>query len=317
MPTEITIAFWNVQNLFQPGTVARGPQSQAELDKKLSVLANEVNDFFSSDGPDLLGLAEVHDRDIFDALADLLGDDYLRIWEGASQSDQTGLGVLARESAFEDFTLLDVFRPTAGSRPRSLLTACKPDGASASFVFCVNHWKSRMGVPETNNEDRLETANWVAEQLKTSPIECAVVAGDFNAEPYEEPFAGKLRGRRNFRGAFSTSDAFFMYNTAWKFLGEPVLWEEFDVAGYAETRPSASHDASTVNLFDHLLVSKRAMRDGTLTLQESTVEFLCNDVTSRHNTHGVLRPKRWKYESATDFEGSSDHFPLLARFDVA
>jgi endonuclease/exonuclease/phosphatase family metal-dependent hydrolase len=317
MPDELSVAFWNVQNLFQPQVVSRGPGDQDELDTKLDVIAGEIDGFFGGDGADLIGLAEVNDRNVFDELAGRLGDVYLKLWEPAYRTDQTGLGVLARKSVFEDFTLLDVFRPTTAARPRSLVAACKVGGASAGFLFVVNHWKSRMGSAEIGNLDRLETANWISDRLKNSPIECTMLIGDFNAEPYEEPFNGKLKGRRNFRGAFVSHDAYFLYNTAWKFLSEPVHWKDFDVAGYEEERPTASHDASTVNLFDHLLVSKHALKNGTLTLREETVELLCNDVTARPNSHGQWRPKRWKYQSPAEHVGSSDHFPLLAKFHIS
>jgi hypothetical protein len=40
---NLNVAFWNVQNLFEPSVVARGPQSQTELDEKLDVLADVIN----------------------------------------------------------------------------------------------------------------------------------------------------------------------------------------------------------------------------------------------------------------------------------
>ena len=62
---SLNVAFWNVQNLFEPGIVSRGPQTPAELDEKLAVLGDVINAFFGGDGPDVLGLAEVNTKRIF------------------------------------------------------------------------------------------------------------------------------------------------------------------------------------------------------------------------------------------------------------
>ena len=39
----LQVALWNVQNLFEPVVVERGPQSQAELDEKTVVLAGVIS----------------------------------------------------------------------------------------------------------------------------------------------------------------------------------------------------------------------------------------------------------------------------------
>ena len=96
MPSQINVAFWNVQNLFEVGAVSRGPQTQQELDEKLDVLAAEIDGFFDGDGPDLMGLAEVHTLSVFNNLVDRLSGDYRRIWESAVYDDHTGLGLIAQ-----------------------------------------------------------------------------------------------------------------------------------------------------------------------------------------------------------------------------
>lgn len=318
MAAEVNVAFWNVQNLFEPEAV-RGPDTQAELDAKIGVLADITNSMFNGQGPDLLGLAEVHTRSVFDHLAEHMDGPFRRLWEPASRFDHTGLGILARQSIFSDLTLLEVQRPdgVGNARPRSLIASCRLRGSSSSFLFVVNHWKSRRGLPSETDADRRETANWLGTYLaETSPIECALVIGDFNAEPFEAPFHGKLRGRRTFRGAFSPGSAANLYNTAWRFLAEEALWEDANVDEYQEHRPTSSHGDSGDALFDHLLVAKRALRDGPLALREKTVQFVCNPTTARRNRFGVLRPRGWTFNADGSHEGSSDHFPLIASFQV-
>jgi hypothetical protein len=114
---ELNVAFWNVQNLFEPGVVQRGPQSTAELDEKLDVLGDVINAFFDGTGPDVLGLAEVNTKRIFLDLVRRLHGAYLHVWEDPGTSDQTGLGLIVRESRFVDLTVLNTQRPSVASRP--------------------------------------------------------------------------------------------------------------------------------------------------------------------------------------------------------
>ncbi len=77
--TTLNVAFWNVQNLFEPGVVARGPQSRVELDEKLDVLGGVINEFFAGDGPDLLGLAEVQQERLLRELVSRLNHSYIHV----------------------------------------------------------------------------------------------------------------------------------------------------------------------------------------------------------------------------------------------
>src|SRR5438309_11725984 len=108
---HLNVAFWNVQNLFEPAVIARGPQSPTELDEKLDVLAGVIDAFFGGDGPDLLGLAEINTERIFLELVRRLKHPYLHVWEDPGTRDQTGLGLMARESRFVDVMVLKTQRP--------------------------------------------------------------------------------------------------------------------------------------------------------------------------------------------------------------
>ena len=143
---DLNVAFWNVQNLFEPGVVPRGPQSSTELDEKLDVLGDVINAFSDGNGPDLLGLAEVNTKRIFFDLIRRLNGSYFHVWEDAGMSDQTGLGLIARESRFVDLTLLDTQRPSVASRPRSMIVRCELLGKPEPFLVVVNHWKSRLAA---------------------------------------------------------------------------------------------------------------------------------------------------------------------------
>lgn len=312
---DLNVAFWNVQNLFEPGIVARGPRSQIELDEKLDVLGDVINAFFDGAGPDVLGLAEINTERILLDLVRRLNGPYIRIWADAGTNDQTGLGLIARESRFLDLTLIDTQRPSVASRPRCIIVRCQLIGEAEPFLAVVNHWKSRLGPTAIHNADRLQTADWLGDYLANTSVEtCVLVLGDFNAEPFEAPFSElRLRGRRTFSNAlWSNSTPAYLYNTAWKIMTEPETWEVASQSGYVESRPKTTCGDSGATVFDQLLVSGRALRNGPLTLRERTLNLFHNHArTCRASSTGVLRPCKWDYVSD---QGSSDHFPLLATF---
>ncbi len=116
---NLNVAFWNVQNLFAPGIIARGPQSQTELDEKLDVLSDVIDAFFGGNGPDVLGLAEVNSEQILLDLVGRLNSSYVHVWEDPGTNDQTGLGLIVRESRFANLNLLATQRPSVACDPEA------------------------------------------------------------------------------------------------------------------------------------------------------------------------------------------------------
>jgi len=50
---------------------------------------------------------------------------------------------------------------------------------------------------------------------------------------------------------------------------------------------------------------------------EGTIKCYIKDkINSEQNRNGVLFPKPWQFNSAADFGGASDHYPLLAEIEV-
>jgi hypothetical protein len=318
---QLTFAFWNVANLFEPLAVPRGPQSEAELVAKLAALAGVLAAIDNGNGPHLLGLAEVGTERIFDMLHAALPSEYIAVWEPAPRIDLTGLGLAARSDHFASIQIVDVERPSMFARPRVLLTRCELIGQPEPVFVAVCHWKSRMQQGGTDpTQEQLASARWLAERL--GPMDrgtCVVVLGDFNAEPFEPPFndAG-LRCRRHFSSILAgTATPAHLYNTAWQALPEPDAWEDLTAAGMKVTRPRTSHDASPPVIFDQLLVSRAALRLGPIRLLEQTVRYhVVDGVNSVRRSSGNLAPLRWTFDPGGAHSGCADHYPLLAEFMV-
>jgi endonuclease/exonuclease/phosphatase family metal-dependent hydrolase len=320
MPSELRIAFWNVQDLFEPSVVSRGPQSLQELNAKLENLAKAIQQFFACQGPDMLAIAEVHTQRILRDLESRVNlGPVIRVWEPSGFADQTGLAVLARLSRFSSIHVIAVQRPTVLARPRAMILECSLAGRPEPFLFVVNHWKSRMpSAPISDKADREQTADWLGQFLANERRTRNVIAvGDFNAEPFEAPFGElRLRARRTFSPAlWSRATPAYLYNPAWKYLSEPDAWELSRAPAYKASRPKSSHGNDLV--FDQILLSGAILRGGMMRFLESKLEYVTiNQLTSRYNRNGGLVPMQWRFTSSVEYSGTSDHFPLAATFEL-
>lgn len=319
---NLHVAFWNVQNLFEPKPGGKGPADDRELDAKLDTLATVIDGLFEGDGPDLLGLAEVETAGVLASLERRLRSRYLRLFEPGPDR-WTGLSVLARVEHFADIDRVKAYRewdrsPQDRSMPRYLAARCQLKQGGEPIVFVVNHWRSRLGGPDAASERR-KTARDLGDWLASKQDDpCVVVVGDFNAEPFEEPFGDfGLRAARHFSpDLWAQLAPACLYNTAWRFLCEPDPWEVVEAGGsaYDAPRPMTTYADPPPVLLDQLLVSGRALRGGPITLLEQTVGYACAGVAVPA-AGGHKRPARWTYAEGRG-SGASDHFPVVATFRI-
>ena len=156
--------------------------------------------------------------------------------------------------------------------PRYMIARCQLKQGGEPFVFVVNHWRSRRGGDDAACERR-KTARDLGDWLAGAQDDtCVVAVGDFNAEPFEEPFGVLgLRSVRHFSpDLWAQLAPACLYNTAWRFLCEPDPWEVVEAGGaaYVAPRPMTTYASPTPVLLDQLLVSGRALRGGPITLLE-------------------------------------------------
>jgi endonuclease/exonuclease/phosphatase family metal-dependent hydrolase len=200
-----------------------------------------------------------------------------------------------------------------------MLVRCELPGVGEPFLLSVNHWKSRLhNAGVSSDADRMQTARWLGSKLAARTREtCVVVLGDFNAEPTEPPLRDVgIGAERHFSKVLRwRTPPVRLYNTAWRLMAEPRLWEDTRAGHPAEPRPKTTVSAS-FSVFDQIMVSAAALRRGPIELVEGSVCCACTAVTSEHNARGILRPRRWEEAAPGSFVGASDHFPLLATFII-
>lgn len=184
----------------------RAPKSQAELEAKLDRIAEVLN----GETPHRIALAEVQSLGLLERLHARLSGTFDVLWEDGPPEGATvgtGLAVLAGPTIFDEMSKVDVYRPTRWMRPRALnveLSVASALGRGGRFLLSCNHRKSRMRYGNVDPaSDQNDTAEWLGDQLAGyDRTDCAVVVGDFNAEPWEPAFGDfKLRSRRTCSGA--------------------------------------------------------------------------------------------------------------------
>lgn len=326
MIDPLHVAFWNVQNLFEPPVarkIGRGPRTVRERNAKLDRLASVIDGFFNGAGPDLLALAEVSGRQMFDDLIGRLSGSFsFRVWEESPLSGTTGLGIVGRDARIAGLTLLDQWRPQYAARPRILLVECLLGGVPRPIQVVVNHWKSRLPNPDPNGltdwQDRDDGARWLGNRLAQGGPQCVIMLGDLNCEPTEGPLNSLfLSGVRHATTAIhSRAAASVLYNTAWRFWIDPDPWQH-PRANYRASRPKTTFGArGPAVIFDQLLVSKDALLGRPLSLREAMIHYHPDPRVYRHVRGGHIRPVPWAARGGGVYVGASDHLPLLATFDV-
>jgi endonuclease/exonuclease/phosphatase family metal-dependent hydrolase len=299
----LTIATWNLENLFSPGT-EYGPPDQATHEKKLASLAALIGQI----APDVLAVQEVGDEPAFEDLLSVLGGD----WQAKLSPDADDRGIrvaFLSKLPFEDTERIRAF--PEGTDPVRL----EDDGTTttqmgrgalrvriAGIDLITTHLKSKLltygGRFQPRDEDQRARYAGYALALRTAEAitlrhhatallkagRTVVVLGDLNDEPLAATTQILLGppGSEIGTGGFDTpdkGDAQRLWNLA------PALPE-----GRAFSRIFNGRR----ELIDHILVSHALV---------TTLESADTGTTDLPSISGP-RP-------ASD---GSDHAPVFARF---
>jgi endonuclease/exonuclease/phosphatase family metal-dependent hydrolase len=314
VPT-VTVAFWNVENLFDAVDDPANPGDDEFLPgngwteeryrRKLARLAETI----AAMDPHVLGVAEIENRRV---LEDLVAQAPLRDrgWRIAHREspDKRGIDVgLLYRAPFEvadekaDVVLheIPIDPPTRG-----VLEVRLHAGPDALGVL-VNHWPSRIGGVEKTRELRKKAAGVCrrivherVDAAKGKPDPDLLVMGDLNDNPSDEAVAGVL-GATPEKGVVlgEGPDArYAFWNPMFRFVGEK--------------RPGTITFRGRWSVFDQLAVSRGLLEKEGFELDESSVEIFATDAMKDRDGG----PKRFRrIEGGEWIEGYSDHFPIRAK----
>jgi endonuclease/exonuclease/phosphatase family metal-dependent hydrolase len=303
---EYTIAFYNVENLFDtindPATWDDDFTPEGKLEyttkryqNKLVNLSNVLSSIDKNNLPAIIGLCEVENRSVLDAL---IGQDKLKDAEyGIAHTDSPDARGIDCALLYKKNEFKYLNHNTIGIhfKTRDILHVQGILGAADTLDIFVNHWPSRIGGIAKSEKNRV----FVAEQLKLAvnklqeknPKAKIIIMGDFNDEPNNKSTEEALAATNN----TNTSNPKALYN----------LMYDLKLQGKGTYNYKGNW-----NMLDNLIVSNSLISntDGIHTNHKAgrifTEEWICYK-----NSDGLSLPSR-SYAGPRYFGGYSDHFPV-------
>lgn len=329
------VAFWNLENLFAPeGFPGREPWiarqmasdlngwTQALFDTKIDQLASIIRQMNGAQGPDILGVCEVENAFVLQALAARLNGQInsrnYAVVHADSTRDSRGIDTAfvfdSSMYTFDPNTLFShfVMRRT-GTRDITQVTFTTRGGNE--LVAICNHWPSRSGNPYQSRGYRMtagETLSYWHQRIweergNDMPI---IAMGDFNDDPFDESLRIHARATRERGDVERAQTAVRFYNLAWRYLEQQGL----DHRGAPKRLHGTLYYDGNGNVFDQLLVSRGLLiEDSPLTVDEDTARIeIFPEMVDHRVRYGPIRFGLPKGNAARNVnrDGFSDHFPV-------
>ncbi len=338
------VAFWNLENFFAPeGYTGREPWlakalqrelsgwSEALFRRKLSQLVAIIRQMKGGNGPDILGVCEVENAFVLQALADALN---LALPERRyeplhvdSASDQRGIDTAFlfdanQVSARRDELFSHWVMRRTGTRDITQVTFVT--AAGQELVALANHWPSRSSAagdgPEYSAGFRAtagETlAYWHDRIREKKGDNVAVIAlGDFNDDPFDRSIAIHAQGLRD-KGDVQRARSAKFYNLAWEYLMQTVT----DRNGKQRPLNGTLYFAGDAAMFDQILVSPGLLtgRSGLRVVDGSARIEAYPAAVSHRVGEGPIRFGLPAGDAGKNVnpDGYSDHFPVSVLVEV-
>lgn len=309
---EYTIAFYNVENLFDTindpikwdddfTPEGKLKFTSERYEDKLEKLSKVLSAIDSLSLPTIIGLCEIENRLVIEDLCKekALIDANYKIAH-AESPDKRGIDCALIYKS-EDFKYLNhevigiQFPWEPNYTTRDILHVEGILGRKDTVHIFVNHWPSRRGGQEKSEKNRV----FVAEQLRKSidqiqdknPLAKIIIMGDFNDEPNNVSVTNTLNAGNN-QSSTNPSD---LYNLVYN----------MDVKG-----KGTYNYRGNWNMLDHLIVSNSLInQEKGLTTSYDAARIFNEDWICYKNKDGVLIPSR-TYGGPNYYGGYSDHFPV-------
>lgn len=313
---SLLFAFYNVENLWDPaddpsttGDDEFTPQGRMKwtrerYEKKLAALARVIRDMNDGEGPDLLGICEIENRDVLERLVhEFLPAGRYGIVH-AESPDLRGIDVaILYRSDVVDLKHLTMHRIDLGDGTRPTRDIMEGTFArdGVEFTVLVNHWPSRSGGAAQTEPLRKRAAAAAASVIdslhRLDPDADIVLMGDLNDEPYNASVQDVLDA-----GEYSPGEKFErrMINTAMPVAAEDTIGSYYYDGGW--------------EVIDQIMLSPGALDRRGLTLYEISETIFTPEFLRDSRASPADRPPYRTYIRGTQYiGGTSDHFPVMLR----
>ncbi|MCA9051009.1 MAG: hypothetical protein KDA89_19875 [Planctomycetaceae bacterium] len=167
---KFTVAFWNLQNLFDIDGSALATEmeytpvngwNRRALELRMTQIADVVRSMFSGVGPDLLGLCGVENDRLAGILMEAIGrSDYRLAMTDSVPADGTGTALVFSADVFEPESCATAGHVTSGPwQTRSLLeTELQLKDSAVGLTVLVSHWPSNVSGSSAAEGEHLAAA---------------------------------------------------------------------------------------------------------------------------------------------------------------
>lgn len=343
--SSFNIAFWNLQNLFDTSlseiaadfgfTPANGWTDQAKA-TKISNLATIINGMFDGDGPDILGICEIENKNIANELITALNRSDL-VLAHVDSPDIRGIdcSLIYSEDKFElegipIEHLVHLRYPTRDIFEVRL----KVKANDSELIVLINHWPSRSRGRRETEPYRITVASHcgkiVDEHLKwprSQYIAAAdtadtldklnaqwnrniLIMGDFNDEPYDRSILDELQASKGYdkieenlkksSGRDHTpSVSSYLRKQAYLFNCSWTVGSRPDSGSYY-----FSGSTNTMNMLDQIIISRGLLygESGLRINQNANSEpnFEIYAPLQMRTSSSNVRPKRFQFRKNDD-----------------
>ena len=319
MPTTYSVAWWNLENLFDHRDAPRTEKLQRVIgndlanwtpelrDRKMEQLTSIIRQLGGAQGPDLMGVCEIENATVLELLVDRVKAATGRQYDFVhfDTSDQRGIDIAfifdpARFTAPADqrFQFV-VMRRTA---TREILQVNFQTHQGRTWAVFGNHWPSRSGgqlESEGYRQIAGETLSYFHQRvLEVHGEDTPVLAmGDFNDEPWNRSLVNHALSVQQKAKALNAVSRPLLVNMMWEAAGR---------------REGSLYFDNMPNLLDQFLVNRNMVRaNSTVRAVEGSAQIRAfpemrnaGDYPSPIGFGGIGKNK------PANENGFSDHFPV-------
>ena len=303
---ELYLGFWNVENLFDthddplverdeeftPGSDKQWTEER--LQTKLQNLARVIQEMNDNRGPDILGVCEVENRAVIEALLTQLGS-LGRNYQIIHQDSPSGRGIDCAIIYDDQAVGLKSFRflfVDAGNT-RDIVEAEFSVAETPFYVF-VNHWPSKRN-PDSARIVAAETLRRrIDEILATDNSAEIIVLGDLN----DSPSADSIHKHLNASGDAHPLPPGALFNTTWSLYTNPQ-------------QGTCVYDNGW-QVIDQIIISPGLLDEVGLMWKPSSTQAVVHQyqLLAPKDSNDIPRPRPSYREECFDPKGFSDHLPI-------
>jgi len=344
--SNIKIAFWNLQNLFDITLseiaadfefIPEEGWTQERLNQKIKNIASIIKSLHNGNGPDLLGICEIENDQLTQRLIDEIGrDDYEIVHAPSPDIRGIDVALIYSNNIFEQ--LGEAIPHLVHSRyPTRDILQVKfkvKENNSEIFVF-VNHWPSRKkGKYETEplriavadycgrlvdqclkiqRKDYVNLSNDESSLKKINDYwnKNVILMGDFNDEPFDRGIMNYLQASRDLD---HLEEIFKKSGNNYKpeiknYLGKKAYLFDcmWNLLGDSDIGTYYfGESVNSMNMLDQFIISRG------LYFGEQKLRIDLNSTKIFTEIMSTLLKKRPKEFDKSTGEGFSDHFPIEA-----